>query len=118
MARHHVLALVGCMALATAACTRGAGLPNEPSLDPAMTAIEANSFVDSLTRSLAQAAIGCQNRLPIRGLGTSQINLSCGATRTCNAGGCQPLKLRLRPRGIGLLRGCGGASGNSSGEEK
>lgn len=87
MARYHVLALIGSMALAATACTKGAGLPNAPSPDPAMSQVEANSFVDSLTRSLAQAAIGCQNRLPIRGLGTSQINLSCGATRTCNGGG-------------------------------
>src|SRR5262245_19958463 len=87
MARYHVLALVGTMLLTATACTRGAGLPNGPSSDPAMSSVEANSFVDSLTRSLAQAAIGCQNRLPIRGIGTSQINLSCGATRTCNGGG-------------------------------
>jgi hypothetical protein len=86
MARHYVLALIGGVALAATACTRGAGLPNGPSADPAMTAGEANNFVDSLTRSLAQAAVGCQNRLPVR-LGTSQVNLSCGATRTCNGGG-------------------------------
>jgi len=87
MARYHVIALIGGMALAATACARGAGLPNGPSADPAMSSVEANSFVDSLTRSLAQAAIGCQNRLPVGGIGTSQINLSCGATRTCNGGG-------------------------------
>jgi hypothetical protein len=86
MARYHVLALIGGMALAATACAGGAGSPNGPSAEPAMSSLEANSFVDSLTRSLAQAAAGCQNRLPVR-LGTSQINLSCGATRTCNGGG-------------------------------
>jgi hypothetical protein len=74
------------MALAATACAKGGGSPIGPSSDPAMSESEANSFVDSLTRSLAQAAIGCQNRLPVR-LGTSQVNLSCGATRTCNGGG-------------------------------
>src|SRR6185436_5012379 len=66
MARYHVIALIGSMALAATACGRGAGLPNGPSPDPGMSSVEANSFVDSLTRSLSQAAIGCQNRLPVR----------------------------------------------------
>jgi hypothetical protein len=86
MDRRKVLVLMAGMALAATSCARGAGSPNGPSSDPAMSEGEANSFVDSLTRSLAQAAIGCQNRLPVR-LGTSQVNLSCGATRTCNGGG-------------------------------
>ena len=42
---------------------RQAGLPAGPGDERRS---EANSFVDSLTRSLAQAAIGCQNRLPVR----------------------------------------------------
>jgi hypothetical protein len=80
------LVVIAGMALAATACAKGGGSPIGPSSDPAMSEPEANSFVDSLTRSLAQAAIGCQNRLPVR-LGTSQVNLSCGATRTCNGGG-------------------------------
>jgi len=86
MDRRTALVLMAGVAFAATSCAKGGGLPNAPSPDPAMSQIEANSFVDSLTRSLAQAASGCQNRLPVR-LGTSQVNLSCGATRTCNGGG-------------------------------
>ena len=60
--------------------------PTPPPPPPVMTQAEANTFVDSLARSLAQAAATCQNRLPVR-LGTSLINLSCDATRQCAAGG-------------------------------
>jgi hypothetical protein len=86
MGRIKALVVIAGMALAPTACVKSDGSPIGPSSDPAMSEPEANSFVDSLTRSLAQAAIGCQNRLPVR-LGTSQVNLSCGATRTCNGGG-------------------------------
>jgi hypothetical protein len=117
MARYHVLALVGSMVLATTACTRGAGSPNGPSNDPAMSAAEANSFVDSLTRSLASAAISCQNRLPIRGLGTSPINLSCGATRTCNGGGSIRPSFTATGQLVIAASGAGGWNSPTSGSQ-